>query len=136
MTFAELELAFEFVNMGGRHRTVAYVSRSTGQTFVQSEAAGIDELPEDVLENDDYVKIPHRNDLDLGQELVRKFVDRRTPELRSEVQEIFSGGGAWSRYTDLLAERELLEDWHRFDDESTRESLLEWCRNAGIPIDG
>jgi hypothetical protein len=136
MTFAELELAFEFVNLGGRRRTVAYVSRSTGRTYVCSEASGIDELPDDVDENDDYVEIPHRNDLDLGQQLVWKFVELRIPELKSEVQEIFSDrGGAWSRYTELLAGHELLDDWHRFDDERTREALLEWCRDVGVAIE-
>ena len=136
MTFAELELAFEFVNMGRDFETVAYVSRSTGQTYVCSEASGIDELPDDVSENDDYVEIPNRNDLDLGQQLVWKFVDRRIPERMSEVRQIFSRRGAWSRYKDLLAELGLLDDWHRFDDESTREALLGWCRDVGVAIEG
>jgi hypothetical protein len=97
--------------------------------------ADIDELPEDVDENDDYVEIPNTYDLDLGKQLVWDFVDREIPGLRNKVQRIFSRRGAYSRYRAFLAELELLDAWHRFEDECTKEVLLEWCENVGIPIE-
>ena len=135
MKFADLELAFEFHNDGDPYDHVVYISRSTGQTYIRSEMAGVDELPEDVLENDDYAEIPNRYDLDLGKNLVWEFVDRQIPGLKNKVQGIFSRRGAYSRYKAFLAELELLDAWHRFEDERTKEALLKWCRDESIPID-
>ena len=135
MKFADLELAFEFHNDGDPYDHVAYISRSTGQTYIRSELGGLDELPEDVEENDDYVEIPHKYDLDLGKELVWGFVDRQIPGLKNRVQGIFSRRGAYGRYKAFLADLDLLDAWHRFEDERTREALLGWCRDQGISID-
>ena len=133
--YNDLELAFEFISSGDPYETVAYVSRSTGQTYVCSEMAGVDEIPKDVLENDDYAEIPNRYDLDLGKNLVWEFVDRQIPGLKNKVQRIFSRRGAYSRYKAFLAELELLDAWHRFEDERTKEALLGWCESEGIPIE-
>ena len=135
MKFADLELAFEFHNDGDPYDHVMYISRSTGRTYIRSEMGGVDELPEDVEENDDYVEIPHKYDLDLGKELVWEFVDRQIPGLKNKVQGIFSRRGAYGRYKAFLADLELLDAWHRFEDDRTREALLEWCKDQGVPID-
>jgi hypothetical protein len=34
-----------------------------------------------------------------------------------------------------LAELELLDAWYRFEEERTKEVLLEWCESEGIPIE-
>lgn len=135
MKFADLELAFEFHNDGDPYDHVAYISRSTGQTYIRSEMGGLDELPEDVEENDEYVEIPHKYDLDLGKELVWEFVDRQIPGLKNRVQGIFSRRGAYGRYKAFLADLDLLDAWYRFEGERTREVLLEWAREKGISID-
>lgn len=135
MRFADLELAFAFVNLSHPSDSCAYVARSTGETFVCSDLAGIDELPDDINSNDDYVEIPHKHDLDLGERLVWDFVDREIPNLRDKVREFFAHRGAYARYGLFLAELDLLEKWHRFEDDRTREGLLKWCEDAGIPID-
>ena len=135
MKFSELELAFHFVSLGGPYENSAYVSRSTGQTFVCSDAAGIDETPEDANSSDDYVEIPHKNDLDLGKNLVWEFVDREIPGLKDKVRGFFARRGAYARYKSFLAELELLDAWHRFEDDRTKEEILEWCKDNGITID-
>ena len=135
MKFSDLESAFEFISFGDPFDKAAYVSRSTGMTFIRSDLADVDELPEDVEENDDYVEIPHKHDLDLGKKLVWEFVDRQIPGLKNKVQGIFSRRGAYSRYKAFLADLELLDAWFRFENERTREALLEWCRDERIPVD-
>jgi hypothetical protein len=135
MKFSDLELAFEFISSGDPFDKAAYVSRSTGMTFIRSDLADVDELPEDVEENDDYVEIPHKHDLDLGKKLVWEFVDRQIPGLKNKVQGIFSRRGAYSRYKAFLADLELLDAWHRFEDERTKEALLGWCESEGISIE-
>ena len=135
MKFSDLEYAFEFINVGDSYEHEAYVSRSTGQTYFRSDMAGVDELPEDVLENDDYVEIPNKYDFDLGKDLVWQFVDRQIPGLKNKVREIFSRRGAYARYKAFLEDLDLLDAWYRFEGERTKEVLLEWCRDKGIPID-
>jgi hypothetical protein len=133
--YNDLEFAFDYLNSGDPYEKSVYVSRSTGQTFFRSDMADIDELPDDVEENDDYVEIPNRYDLDLGKKLVWDFVDRQIPGLKNKVQRIFSRRGAYSRYKAFLADLELLDAWHRFEGERTKEVLLEWCKDEGVPID-
>ncbi len=135
MKFSDLEYAFEFINVGDPYEHEAYVSRSTGQTYFRSDMAGVDELPGDVLENDDYVEIPNKYDFDLGKDLVWQFVDRQIPGLKNKVREIFSRRGAYARYKAFLEDLDLLDAWYRFENERTREVLLEWCKDKGIPID-
>ena len=135
MKFADLEYAFEFINAGDPYEHEAFVSRSTGEMYFRSDMAGVDELPEDVLENDDYVEIPSKYDLDLGKDLVWQFVDRQIPGLKTKVREIFSRRGAYARYKAVLEDLDLLDAWYRFENERTREVLLEWAREKGISID-
>ena len=135
MKFSDLEYAFEFINVGDSYEHEAFVSRSTGQTYIRTDMAGIDELPEDVLENDDYVEIPNKYDFDLGKDLVWQFVDRQIPGLKTKVRGIFSRRGAYARYKAFLEDLDLLDAWYRFENERTREVLLEWAREKGISID-
>jgi hypothetical protein len=135
MKYADLEFVFEFISFGDPYDKAAYVSRSTGKTYVRSDLGDIDELPEDVEENDDYVEVPHKYDLDLGKELVWKFVDLQIPGLKEKVRRIFSRRGAWGRYKSFLADLEMLDAWHRFEEERTRQVLLEWCASEGITIE-
>ena len=132
MKYDDLESAFDYLNVGDPYDKAVYVSRSTGQTYYRSDMADIDELPEDVEQNDDYVEVPNKYDLDLGKQLVWDFVNREIPGLKDKVERIFSRRGAYSRYKAFLAELELLDAWHRFQDERTKEALLEWCESVGI----
>ncbi len=136
MKFAELELAFAFVNFDDGSDNCGYVSRSTGETFVQSDLADIDELPDNIGSDDDYVEIPHKHDLGLGQELVWEFVDQKIPRLKGKVRDFFAHRGAYGKYKSLLAENDLLDTWHQFEDDRTKEVLIKWCEDEGISIDG
>jgi hypothetical protein len=62
-------------------------------------------------------------------------VDRQIPGLKNKVREIFSRRGAYARYKAFLEDLDLLDAWYRFEGERTREVLLEWCKDKGIPID-
>ncbi len=135
MKFSEIELAFEFVSAAGQYEHFAYVSKSTGATYWQSDAAGLDDLPEDLNASDDYVEIPHKNDLDLGKDLIFRFVAQEIPGLHEKVQRIFSRRGAYGRYKDFLADLGLLDTWYRFEAEQTKEALLTWCRDYDIQIE-
>ncbi len=135
LTFETIEDAFYFVSSAAPGEHCAVVNRVTGESFFASINIDQDEIPEDVDDSDDYIGIPHKNDLDLGKPLVMEFVQRRCPELIDRVQSIFSRRGAYGRYKDLLAEKNMLEEWYSFENERTRESLLEWCRRQGLNVE-
>lgn len=135
MKYGDLELTFMFVASEGLGENIAYLSRSTGETFWYSDATGVDDLPEDVVENDDYVEVPHRYELGLGKELVWDFVAREIPERENEVRRIFSRKGAYGRYKSFLERLGLLDTWYKYEAQRTKDSLVAWCRAVGIPIE-
>jgi len=108
MNFSEIESAFEFVSMDQPYAHRAYLSKTTGETFYQSEMNDFDELPEDIYEIDDYIEIPHKNDLGLGQRIVWQFVEKEIPGLADKVRSFFSRKGAYSKYKAFLEEIGLL----------------------------
>lgn len=109
----------------------AVLNKKTGQTFYRSEFSGEDDFPEDV-ESEDYIEIPHKNDLNLGRNLVFDFVLKYLPEKSDEVDSFFHRKGAYSNYKYLLEKLNLLDKWYKFEDEKTKSALLEWCRVNGI----
>ena len=56
-----------------------------------------DELDEDKFDCDNFVVIPHKNDLDLGQRLVFDFAEQRLQDELDRVQHIFSYRGAYQK---------------------------------------
>jgi hypothetical protein len=97
--------------------------------------AGYDELPEDLDESDDYIDIPHKNDLDLGKALVMDFVHSRCPEEIDRVLSIFRRPGAYGRFKDLLEQKSLLDEWYEFEQQRTRQALLHWCAENSIELE-
>lgn len=135
MNFNDIEEAFQFVSSDQPYMHRAYLSKTTGETFYQSEMSDYDELPEDIYENDDYIEIPHKNYLGLGQRLVWSFVEIEIPGLAEKVRGFFSRKGAYSRYKDFLEDIGLLDKWYEFEDSRATEALLQWCKDNEIEID-
>ena len=135
MTYSTIEDAFLFVSSAAPCEHYAVVNRITGEAFFASEYTGESDYPDDVDGNDDYIAIPHKNDLDLGKPLVMEFVRTRRPEMTSQVLAIFSRAGAYQRYKQLLAESSLLEEWYAFENDRTKEALLEWCAENGLNLE-
>jgi len=70
MTYSTIESAFMFVSSAAPFEHYAVVHRTTGETYIASEYTGESDYPDDVDGNDDYISIPHKNDLELGKPLV------------------------------------------------------------------
>lgn len=132
LTFETIKNCFDFVGSAPLGECQAVVHRKTGESYFAAVLTDYDELPDDVDENDDYVMIPHKNDLDLGKQLVMDFVRSRCPELTDRVEAIFSRRGAYGWHKSLLSENNLLEEWHEFEDKRTEEALLEWCASEEL----
>ncbi len=135
MTYETIEEAFFFVSSVQPYEHAAVVNCTTGETFYASDMAGYDEIPEDAEGNDDYLWIPHKNDLDLGKPLVMSFILNRCPDLYDQVTGIFRRKGAYGRFKGLLESKGLLEEWYAFEEGKIREALLRWCEKNGVVLE-
>jgi len=137
INFTDIEHAYDYVSFGAPFTHSAYLSRSTGKIYWHSDFGDDEEeLPEDIFDNDDYVGIPHKNDLDLGQRLVWRFVENEIPGLQDKVRAIFSRKGAYSRFKDFLSQIDLLEKWFEFENSESQQALCQWCEDNNIEIVG
>lgn len=132
--FSDIENAFFFVSMDQQFMHMAYLNKETGKIFYTSEMGDSDELPEDIEDEDKYIAIPHKNELDLGKALVIEFSSEYLPEDLDEVYSIFRRKGAYSRYKDFLEHKGMLEDWYEFEKERQTAALKEWCKENEIEI--
>lgn len=136
VSFAELELAFDFVSAAAMGETQGFVDRQSGKFYFHSEVAEVqedEELPADI-DDEKYVEIPHRNELDLGKPLVLDFVGQFLPDDYDEVRQIFSRRGAYARFKSLLARRNALDRWYDFSAKAEKAALREWCEESGIEL--
>ena len=134
ISFEVIVDAFMFVSMEQQYIHNAYLCKETGQTFYTSEIGDSDELPEDLDESDQYVAIPHKNELDLGKDLVFEFTSEYLPEELDRVLAIFRKKGAYSRYKDLLERKGSLQKWYQYEEDRQKAALREWCAENDIDI--
>ncbi len=134
---SELEWAFDMQSGSEFGEEInCYISKLTGDIVHDDEALSDVPCPvEDIEFDPDYLQLPDKFDLDLGQCLVWRFVEIEIPGLEQKVREIFSRRGAYRRWKDFLDRNYLLDKWHTFENESTREALLDWCKSHEVPID-
>lgn len=135
MKFSEIEDLFDWVGSAALGEHCAYLHRRTGESYITTELGDSEEVPDDLDDNDDYLFIPHPNDLDLGQRLVFDFVAARLPDDYDRVRGYFSRRGAYTRLKDLLSTRGLLDDWYEHEARHQREAILEWCEENGVVIE-
>jgi len=125
--FDKIEDAFLFVSMEQMYIHQAFLCKETGEVFYKSELGGFDELPDDIDDLEKYIAIPHKNDLDLGTNLVFQFVSEFIPERMDKVKEIFTRKGAYARFKDLLEYVGMLEKWYEYENQAQSEVLKKWC---------
>jgi len=132
--YDEIENAFIFVSSDQQYMNNAYVCKETGQIFFASEMGDSDELPDDI-DDPKYISIPHKNELDLGRDLVIEFASEFLPEELEKVYSIFRSRGAYSRYKELLYQKDLLDKWYEFENEHKEAALKKWCAENDIKIE-
>ena len=134
--FADIELAYNFVSSAAPSTNSAFLCRETGMCHWHSKYDDLEEpLPEDVWDRTKYVEIPHKNDLDLGQRLVFRFVGRVLPDDVGEVTGIFRRRGAYRHFKSLLERRGKLDEWFEFQNNSERDALRQWCADNGVALE-
>jgi hypothetical protein len=134
VSFLDLQLAFEFVSSGGTGENQAYLDRQSGKIYWHSEFGDNDEELPDDIDDEKYILIPDKRELDLGKALVLDFAREFLPDDYDEVRHIFSRRGAYHRYKNLLVRRGALERWYDFLNKSEETALREWCAENGIEL--
>jgi hypothetical protein len=134
VTFDEIQDAFSFVSSNEYGMNRAVLCLDNGEIYYHSENGDLDELDEDEFDCDNFVVIPHKNDLDLGQRLVFDFAEEHLADDLDRVQQIFSRRGAYRRFKDFLEQKDLLQDWYDFESQREEEALREWALDNKIEL--
>jgi hypothetical protein len=140
VSFQEILFAHDFVGSGaeGLHRAI--LCRRTGKIYLHSEFSDLeefnDELPNDVEDDEKYIDIPDKRELDLGKPLALDFAREFLPNDFDEVRYMFSKRGAYPKFKALLARRKAIDRWHDFEAKAIERALREWCEFNSIEITG
>lgn len=134
--FREISDALDYVSFGSMYEHQAFLDRETGKIYYHSVYGDdLEELPEDI-DSGKYIGIPHKNDLDLGRNLVFAFAYRYLPDEVEEIQRIFRRKRAYSSFKDLLDNKDMLEIWYEFEAKEQEKALKAWCESQSIQIEG
>src|SRR5207237_3531775 len=134
VSFSDLRLAFEFVSSGGMGENEAYLDRQSGKIYWHSEFGDNDEELPDDIDDEEYISIPDKRELDLGKPLVLDFAREFLPDDYDEVRHIFSRRVAYCRYQDLLVRRGAREWQYDFSNTSEERALRKWCAENGMAV--
>jgi hypothetical protein len=135
VSFTELVDAFEFASfegITGEHQ--AFLCKSTGKIYMSIEFSGEDELPDDIEDDEKYIRIPDKRELGLGKHLVLNFARECLPDDFDEVRYIFSKRGAYGKFKALLARRHAIDRWHDFEAKAAERALRDWCEVNAIAL--
>lgn len=131
----DLEEAMMFVSSGEEFGSAAWLCRDSGKVIWHADDGNEwDPLPENIDDEDRYVAIPDKRDLDLGKPLALEFARTHLPECLEQVYGMFSRRGAYARFKNLLERHQRLDAWYAREQERTRQALREWCADNGIKL--
>jgi hypothetical protein len=136
VSWTDLVDAFEFVSSSSTDEHQAFLCKQTGKLYWTSDTAvdDLDDLPDDIDDEEKYIQIPHKRELDLGRPLVLAFARQCLPDDFDEIRRIFSRTGAYARFKDLLVHRGAIDHWYEFESKAKDEALREWCSLHSIEI--
>ena len=133
--YDDLSAAFDFVSFAAPMEHQAYIAVDTGAIYWITELNPLEEeIPDDLETSDRYVAIPHKNDLDLGSELARRFAAEELPDSYTTVASFFQHRGAYARFKEFLAAKGCLDKWYAFEAECTERALKNWCAEHDIEV--
>jgi len=135
VSFAEVRNAFEFVSSGSPSQHHAYIDKESGAIYWTSSVLTLEEeVPHDLETSSNYIEVPHKNALKLGQGLALSFIDQELPHEYNFVASLFRKRGAYRRFKDMLQYQDLLEKWYAFEERVSDEALLAWCEESQIQV--
>lgn len=135
VSLKEIREAFEFVSAGGGDEHQAFLCKQSGKLYWHSELCDdLDILPDDIDDNEKFLQIPDKKELDLGNPLALEFTREFLPDDLDDVRQFFSGRGAYAKFKDLLHRRGSLDQWYDFEAKAEERALREWCDFNSIEV--
>ena len=132
--FTDIDMAFEFASSSSFSDNEAFLCLKTGKIYYSSDLIDEDEepLPDDIYDNQKYIPIPSKQELDLGRALVLEFMDKYLSLDYELVYSMFRKAGAYSRYKNYLLKVNKLDEWHQYENNAQTEALKDWCSDNEI----
>ena len=122
--------------LGQPHEHEAVLCRKTGKFLWLTDLdEDIEAWPDDADDEEKYLSIPHKKELDLCKPLVLEFARQFLPDEFNEVRRMFDRRGAYARFRDLLQRKKALYRWYDFETKATEAALREWCDLNEITIE-
>lgn len=89
-----------------------------------------------VLDHDgeNYIAVPHKNELELGKRFTLRFAEDFPGEDTERVTDYFHGRSAYRKFKDLLERLGLLQRWYEYESEATGKALRERANEAGLQL--
>ena len=81
-----------------------------------------------------YIAVPHKNDLDLGRNLVIAFAEELAPAHLQAIESFFRHKGAYAKFKALLERTELLQRWYEYEATATSRALEAWATANGFTV--
>lgn len=128
----DIEFAIEFVSSDYSFDNHAYINSETGVIYYAGDVVD-EELPEDIDDNK-YISIPSKRDLDLGKRVALEFAAEEIPDEFNKVYSIFSQRGAYSRFKSLLHSLVCTDKWYQYESKAMKDAVIEWCKENSIPV--
>ena len=139
IAYTDLEAALDWSSSGGQGENEALIclahSPRPAQVYYRSAHGDAPEpLPDDIDDESLYLAVPHKNELDLGRDLIFRFVETQAPQIESPVKAAFRERGAYSKFKSAVDRAGLLEQWFEFEAAETRAALTEWAQGNGLLV--
>jgi len=131
--YSDLEAAFYYVGDAPYGTNRAVYDKSADRFLYASAMTGESEITEDLAWPHCY-EVPHKNTLDLGRDLVFRFIEERLPAETATMHRIFQRAGAYGRFKEFLEDRRQLQAWYDFEAAARRRAIEQWCRDNGLDI--
>ncbi|MES0491540.1 MAG: hypothetical protein ABUK01_16210 [Leptospirales bacterium] len=134
--FADIMLGFHFASGDEYGEARALLCKETGKIYYISDIVEEDEdFPEDIDDDDLYMDIPNKTDLDLGRQLVFNFASEYLPQEQSKIYSFFERKGAYARFKNYLAEKEILDQWFTYEETTQENAVRQWCKQNDIDFE-
>lgn len=139
VSFKELLDTYELFGMAAPAGSCEIVLRKeTGEIYCRSDleelATPDEELPADIDDEEKYITLPDRRELDLGNQLAFDFAREFLPDDFDEVRDIFGRRGAYQNFKALLNRRDAREKWCDFEAKAIEKALRNWCQDNLIDL--
>jgi hypothetical protein len=132
----------------------AYINKKTGelyavtdedQQYVEDGYDDNDFIPDwqreilpkvrEVLESEDFVPLPDNHEINDYSIMERYCYGIDDAALQEKLLHAISGKGAFSRFKDLIYQKDLQDDWYRYRNQALKDIAVDFLREEGIAFE-